>query len=83
MGFKRGQLIRNPTSEIDNNIVWIIGAIEEKTEQEIEGNEKLKFFIVVVSNRKAKTINNVLNDYIAPNTHIKSNGYPSYPPQLL
>ncbi len=44
MAFKRGQLVRNPTSENDRNIIWIVGAIEEQTPNEIDQNLKQNFF---------------------------------------
>ncbi len=82
MGFRRGKLVRNPTSENDNYMVWIVGAIEEQTLEEIERKERLKFFVTIVQNRRTENIKNVFNTFIAHGTHIKSDGYPSYPPSI-
>ena len=47
MAFKIGRLIRNPTSEDDSGIMWIVGAVEEQTEEEILRIERQKFFYLL------------------------------------
>lgn len=81
MAFRRGELVSNPTSEIDSNreTVWIVGGVMEMTEDEISRNEKSKFFLEVVCDRTTNTLSRVLNKYVLPNSCIKTDGWAAYP----
>ncbi len=76
MGVRRGQLVRNPTLENNNDMVWIVGAMKKETLEENKWNERSKFFVTIVQNRRPENIKNVLNALIAHGIH-KNNGYPS------
>lgn len=69
--FKKGQIIRNPSSYNDNDpaTLWLIGLIEEET-----GSIHLEF----VQNRKIETIRRILDENVNNYTIIKTDGYPSY-----
>ncbi len=62
MAFRRGELVSNSTSELNNNrdTIWIIGGILEMTQEEKENGEKSKFFLKTIPNRSTVSIVNVL-----------------------
>ncbi len=47
MAFKRGELVSNPTSEMDSqrDTIWIIGRVIEITQDELESGQKSRFFL--------------------------------------
>ncbi len=69
----RGVKIRSPTSADDEirNTTWLFGGIDE--------NFKSKFFLKVVPNRKAATLEEVIKEYVLPGSILVTDGYPSYP----
>ncbi len=81
MGFRKGELVTNPTSELDSNreTLWIVGGIMEMTDEEILQNEKSKFFITVVHDRTTITLANIFRSFIAAGTHVKTDGWAAYP----
>lgn len=81
MRFRRGELVTNPTFETDSNreTLWIVGGVMELTDDERLTNEKSKFFMTVVHDRTTITLSNVFRTYIAPGTHIKTDGWAAYP----
>jgi hypothetical protein len=66
-------IIANPRNEYDNNhgIQWIVGGVME--------DDSTKFFLKLVSDRKAATLTTLFNDFVLPGIIIYTDGYPSYP----
>lgn len=68
-----GLVVSNPSNELDNipQVQWILGGV-------VEGNCR-EMVLVLVPNRKWKTILNVLEKHVYEGSYIITDGYPSYP----
>ena len=50
---------------------WLLGGVEK--------NNKKKFFIAVIPDRKIETLAEFIGRYVAPGSKLMTDGYPSYP----
>ena len=80
MAFRRGQLVSNPTREVENerDTCWIIGGIQRRLNEDPEELE-MAFFIKIIPNRRAETFRDVIRQHILPNTMILTDSHRSYP----
>lgn len=73
----RGRLILNPSNIHDglHNSTWLVGGIENSPMK--------KFFLMIVPNRRAQTLTNMMSDKIRRGSILRTDGYPSYPSVAL